>query len=122
MGGQQGVAAAAAGVRAGDSGGCDDRRVGARGCPCCWCAASQVPARSTFQTHSDAYAQVTTLSISTLLTHMPPALRASHQASALVLFMLVLTMAHWVRPAAPTRAAQLVAKLLPAATAAAATV
>jgi heme A synthase len=55
----------------------------------------------------------------TLLTYVPPALGASHQAGALVLFTLVLAMAHSVRPAAPTRAAQLVAKLLPAATVAA---
>ena len=70
------------------------------------------------QLHSNAAAQVT-LGISTLLTYVPPSLGASHQAGALVLFTLGLALAHSVRPAAPTRAAQLVAKLLPPATAAA---
>jgi cytochrome c oxidase assembly protein subunit 15 len=53
------------------------------------------------------------LGVATLLTYVPPALGAAHQAGALTVFTVVLGLLHAVRPAAPSAAALAVSRMAP---------
>lgn len=54
-----------------------------------------------------------TLGVATLLTYVPPALGAAHQAGALTVFTVLLGLLHAVRPARPSAAALAVSRLAP---------